>query len=70
MGSSASTAGLGGSAGQQSSNKSLAIVDNVHQARAVELMIQWAYDIFARLPDEEEAQGSFIEPDYSSHVSC
>ena len=27
-------------------NKSLAIVDNIHQARVVELMITWAYQIF------------------------
>lgn len=54
-------------------NKSLAIVDNIHQARVVELMITCAYDIFpftVEEEEEEEAANSYIEPDYSSHVSC
>lgn len=36
-----------------SSNKSLAIVDNIHQARAVELMITWANQIFPQYENYE-----------------
>jgi len=51
----------------ENKNKSLAIVDNIHQARLIELMITWAYEIF---PNTQAEEVSYIELDYSSHVSC
>lgn len=44
-------------------NKSLAIVDNIHQARVVELMITWANQIFPQYENYEST--AVIELDFS-----